>query len=351
MNDIIYNSGTNRSFALTDAIIEMMKSAEKWIKACNLFFDDPRIKEALIAAASRGVAIFVLTNLEGTMSGVETNRKTGKTKKKIQSTQSFAHAAALTTLYDHGAHISGLDGLHAKFLLVDGGMGIVTSVNFTPNSTQKISEIGVRINGAEFDELEEIFDHIFVRPDKYHFSNFETHFKYERPKQAIDTDKLPRKSGVRMTLGATERGTGYALHNAKCFDLRDEIFSIIGDAQSGDNLYIATYSLDGTATSREGVTLYKTLLDAKKRNVKLNIVQRDINPAYLKEIYINYHKDNHAKLVLTSTRGILFTGNLTNESFTQGFDLGVILSESQIKQATKFVKQLIMEVKNGTDKI
>lgn len=352
MNEIIYNSGVDKCFNLTESIIAMIQNARKWVKACNLFFDDPNIREVLSDALSRGVAVFILTNLQGTTAGRERNRKSSKIKKEAQSTQSFAHTESISYLYDEGAHISGLDGLHAKFLLIDDGTGIVTSVNFTQNSTSKITEAGVLVSDKEFNELEEIFDYLFVRPDKYRFANNGTHYYFERSGQPIDTDIISRNSKVRLTLGPTNRGTGFALQNAKCFDLRDEIFSIITDTQPGENLYIATYSLEGDATSSDGTTLHWALQDAKKRGVRLHIVQRDKNKKNsLKGIYVHYHHDNHAKLVVSSQRGILFTGNLTNESFGHGFDLGVILTDEQIDEAKKFIKKLINEVNNESERI
>lgn len=60
-------------------------------------------------------------------------------------------------------------------------------------------------------------------------------------------------------------------------------------------------------------------------------------------IYIHYHKDNHAKVVMNSRRGIIFTGNLTTESFTSGFDLGVILTPDQINETKKFIDELIKQ--------
>ena len=342
MNEIIYNSGVDKCFNLTESIISLIGRARQWIKACNLFFDDPQIREALSDALSRGVAVFILTNLQGATAGKEKDKKSGKMKQGAQSAQNFAHAESISYLYEEGAHISGLDGLHAKFLLIDDKTGVVTSANFTPNSTSKITEVGVLVSDAEFDELEEIFDCLFLRPDKYKFANNGTHYSFERPGQPIDTDVISRKSKVRLTLGPTDRGTGFALQNAKCFDLRDEIFSIITDTQPGEDLYIATYSLESNAAGPNGTTLLQALLDAKKRGVKLHIVQRDKDGKNsLKGIYVQYHPDNHAKLVLSSQRGILFPGNLTNESFGHGFDLGVTLTDEQINEAKIFIEKLI----------
>ena len=60
----------------------------------------------------------------------------------------------------------------------------------------------------------------------------------------------------------------------------------------------------------------------------------------IKGVFINYHKDNHAKAVLTPRRGIIFTGNLTTESFENGFDLGVCLTPAQIAETISFINKL-----------
>lgn len=347
MGDFKYNHGSKGYFGLTDSIIEMMDEARLWIKACNLLFDDIRVKEALLRAIDRGLAVFILTNLEGATGGFSRNKKSGKKKKEVQSAQSYTHVKTLGELSEEGAYVSGLDGLHAKFLLTDKGQGLITSVNFTFNSTSKITEMGIYVKGREFDELEEVFDYLFQRPDKFKFEKTDEYYNYEKVSKNIDSDELPRASKLRLTLGPTKRGGGNALENAHRFDLRDEIFSIITSARSGEELYIATYSLIGNAMGPEGKTLFEVIKEAKNRGVKIHILKRRTDatekgflPGGIKMFL---HNDNHGKAVLTNDRGIIFTGNLTQESFESGFDVGVVLEGSQIDEIRNFIKEIIKE--------
>ena len=221
MNHIFYNNLNERN--LTEEVVRQIKEAKTWIKACNLLFDDADIREALIEALTRGVALFILTNLEGSTGEVYTNKSSGKKRGAQQTTQDLLHSASIKRLYDAGAHISGLDGLHAKFLLTDAECGIITSLNFTPNSINKISELGVKLGKDEYNELEEVFDHIFLRPDRYRFSSYDSHFTYERPSEEIDCDQLSRMSRIKMTLAKTSRGRSEALADCDIHDLRNEI--------------------------------------------------------------------------------------------------------------------------------
>lgn len=343
MKDIFYNNKAERN--LTAEVIRQIRAAKMWVKACNLLFDDPDILKELLEALDRGVAVFILTNLEGISGEVYTKNSTGKKSHAKQTTQNLFHSQVVKQLYRAGAHISGLDGLHAKFLLTDIGNGLLTSLNFTPNSTDKISELGVILNGEEFDEAEEIFDNLFLRPDRFRFASYDAHFSYERPSDTIDDNRLSRLSKIKMTLAPTDRGRGEALAECNIHDLRDEIFDIINSTDCGEDLYVATYSLDPGAAGPNKEKLSDALISAKKRGVRLHIVMREEKKQFVEGIFIHYHKDNHAKIVMNSTRGILFTGNLTTESFENGFDLGVTLTKDQICEVKVFIDKLIEQTK------
>ena len=63
MSNIFYNNNAKRN--LTGEVIRQIRTAKTWVKACNLLFDDPDILKALSDALGRGIAVFILTNLEG----------------------------------------------------------------------------------------------------------------------------------------------------------------------------------------------------------------------------------------------------------------------------------------------
>ncbi len=66
-------------------------------------FDDADIREALIEALTRGVALFILTNLEGSTGEVYTNKSSGKKRGAQQTTQDLLHSASIKRLYDAGS--------------------------------------------------------------------------------------------------------------------------------------------------------------------------------------------------------------------------------------------------------
>lgn len=351
MNRIFINNGNDRN--LTEEVKNQILRAGSWIKACNLYFDDTDIRDSLLEALNRGVAVFILTNLDGVTGEVHSGRPDKDSNKKKQSTttpqntQHLMHSSSLRALYEAGAHISGLDGLHAKYMLTDNQSGMITSLNFSPRSTTRISEIGVAIEGDEVKELEILFDNLFLRPDQYHFCSAGSHFTYERPIQPIDCDALSRLTNIRMTLAATDRGNGEALADCDIHDLRDEIFDIINSADEGDDLYIATYSFIPKASDGHGTTLGEALKDAQERGVRIHFVMRKDKAQgnFVEGIPFNLHDDIHAKAVLTPRRGILFTGNLTPESFESGFDIGINLSQEQIVETRNFITELIKKSK------
>ena len=54
----------NNSMMLTHSIKELIKRSTKYIKACNFLFQDKEIIELLQQACDRGVAVFIISNVE-----------------------------------------------------------------------------------------------------------------------------------------------------------------------------------------------------------------------------------------------------------------------------------------------
>src|SRR5690606_20468847 len=107
---------------LTNRIFELINNARESIKTGNFFFKDRRINDALLKAASRGVAIFVLSNLTG-----NENRGYARSSTKIETDP---HIPNLHELHRNGVHVHLCDELHAKFLICDSKEGLIMSVNY-----------------------------------------------------------------------------------------------------------------------------------------------------------------------------------------------------------------------------
>ena len=54
---------TYDSFPLTERIMEMMRSAKRYIKTGNFMFREPVMKQEILNALNRGVVVFIISNL------------------------------------------------------------------------------------------------------------------------------------------------------------------------------------------------------------------------------------------------------------------------------------------------
>lgn len=351
MDKFYFNGTGQQSPRLTNRIMEIIINADKYVKAGNLFFSNEIICRQLISAADRGVALFLLTNLTGAVSRGKTKGK----KRTDQSTNDLKHAEALQKLSNRAAaHISGLDGLHAKFIINDIGEGLIMSSNFDENSINSITEAGVDVSGEEYFELEQIFDHIFLRADMHRFQKNGKFYQWSQPTDPINTDILPSKSKLRMTIAKTEYGNGNALQGANRTDIYKEIIDIINDTQESEKLDIVTYSILGPSLRHPEIgDFMNALKNAKARGAKIRLLSRqDKRFGNNQKLWDNYyeipiqvHKDNHSKIVANEHRGVITTANLMADGLLSNFEAGVALFGEQLNEARKFIEILFNESK------
>lgn len=338
MEERLYFNEKNSS-DLTDRIFFLIKTAKRYIKTGNFFFKDPKLHEALIEAAERGVAIFVLSNL------------TGNERERTTKEDNDPHIPNLHELNSHGVHVRLCKELHAKFLISDGLEGIIMSANYTRDSLYGNPENGVDIKNKELSDLELIFDLMYLSPDTVLIGNENT-YGYKDRNNPINPDRLEhigKDSRLRMT-AASITNTNLSLCNYT--SIYESIINIIKNSE--DAILIVSWSYNQINKLPE---LKNAIKEAINRGVKVSLFYGDkATPERIERTRRNAleligeenksqlikFSDNHAKCIISEKEGFLFTSNIDGyKGLLEGFELGCILTEKQRLETIKRISQII----------
>lgn len=348
MQKLYYNS--QKDSELTNRIFELIGNAKSYIKTGNFFFQDPKLNEALIMAAERGVAIFVISNLRG---DEERGKKYMKRDKEVSS-ETDPHIPHLHELHRKGIHVHLSNDLHAKFLIADGEEGLIMSANYTPNSLYGNPENGVDIIGEELDDLEYLFDVLFTNQDIV-LSEDGDKYRYLLTSKPIDSN-LFKDIGKKSKLIFTAKSSKNNLQNCSYTSIYTTIAEVINSAK--EYLIMVSWSYKRIndlplirdavrAAIKRGVNV-TVLYSDKMSEDKLAGTERELPKLVGKEnVKSCCHKfqANHSKCVLSEKKGVMFTANIDGDSgLLSGFEIGCILSDEQREQANNRINQIL---KNG----
>ncbi len=344
-----YYFNTDADQELTQCIVNIINEAKTYIKTGNLWFRDANTINALKSAARRGVAVFVLSNIQGSESR--------KDNAGFNQNQNDPHLANLSELAECGIHVKCINELHAKFLIADGTAGLIMSVNYTYDSLYGNPENGVRIGNSELTELERVFDTIYTYAD-IQLKRGEKGYNYDITKKLLPPkifDNIGSNSRLLMTFACARTKKGKDETNFKNCNLHTFYRSIV-DAINNAQRYVTilSYSYAGINKMPE---LSNALIDAATRGVKIKLFYRnDDEPNRVSKwekeldglirnlkgsvIRIGIEK-NHAKCVLTEKEGLMFTANINADmGMKANFELGVRLTENQRLQAVEKIKEI-----------
>lgn len=331
---------------LTERIFQLIRGAQKYIKTGNFFFKDKNIHKELLEAAHRGVAIFVLSNLTGSEGFVR------KTKDEADP-----HIPHLHELERHGAHVRLCKELHAKFLISDGEEGLIMSANYTPDSLYGNPENGLDVIGKELEDLELIFDIMYLNPDAILSGDGDSYI-YKSRNNKIDPlkfDGIGTSGRLRMT-AASDTKANYKTNLSECHNhsIYSTILRIV--RESGKEIVLVSWSYNQVCNLPE---LKKELQSAVNRGVKVSlfygskgtidrIEKTRKNAIELigaeNKSSIAPFTDNHAKCIISEKEGFLFTANIDGDKgLLKGFELGCILTETQRNYSISRISQIIAD--------
>lgn len=335
---LYFNSSQNSE--LTNRIFNLIENAESYIKTGNFLFQDPQLNEALIAAAERGVAIFVISNLKGE----QVQRK--------NDSETDPHIPHLHELHRRGIHVHLCNDLHAKFLIVDGKEGLIMSANYSHNSLYRNPENGLDIIDEELHDLEYLFDVLFTHQDAV-LSEDNNKYRYLLTSKPIESNLLKDigKNSKLIFTAKSEKNDN--LKDCSYTSIYKTIVEIVNSAE--EYLVIVSWSYnkihklqlirDAVSRAIERGVNVTVLYCSEMENDKLERTIKQL-PLLVGKKYVELccrpFQANHSKCVLSENKGAIFTANIDgSRGLLSGFELGCILSEKQREQAYCRINQML----------
>lgn len=331
----------NNSMMLTQGIKELIRSSKKYIKACNFLFQDKEVIELLQQASSRGVAIFIISNIR-----LSDYIEDDETKEESTNTT----LPNLNALKEIGCHVHLLTELHAKFIIGDGVQGILMSANFSANSLDRNTETGIPIFNSELSDMEYVFEKLYLSSDITDIDKTSERnilLKKTRPLKFDKDNHLG--SNMRFTIASDRKDNN--LYNCHVISIYNAIIGIINKAQK--YVYIVTWhfknlerlpefkeAIDKAVKRGVNVVLYSNYYG--RGSLSLNASRKAIED--LKHLGCQSYGDdnNHSKCVISEKDGILFTANIDGKSgMRNGFEAGCKLNREQIGLAYQHIIKLI----------
>ena len=348
MSNYLINDKTYHE--LTDEIRNTIRGAREYIKTGNFLFQDKVIIGELIEAMSRGVAVFILSNI----SELERDASRQKEGEGVNT-----HLTNLKTLHRKGAHSRSLDDLHAKFIIADGERGVLMSANFAPTSLENNVETGLLLENKELKELEYTFDILYINSDVYLQESDNRHqsirAKSQVSRSVFDSEHIT--SGLRLTVAQCSDADGDSpkatnLRYCDVHSIYDDIIGIIDRAE--EFVYIVTWHFKALNRLPEFLDAIKRAIDrgvwvslysnTQQENFSQKESLRQIE--FLESIGCKSRGDdnNHSKCVISDSEGIVFTANIDGiHGMKSGFEVGCILQGEDLDKAREYAQKLIGE--------
>lgn len=328
-------------------LIEMIDGARRKIFVGTLYMGDAALREALVRAADRlrgGVYVVSALNnkeLEKSINEVDDNTD-------IDTQLEYRNFRELTR---RGIYVRGYPGLHAKFVVVDDAIALVSSANLTTRSFNRVGENGVIVTADEdVHSLASLFGRLWqlspwdLPPDP--------------DREAVDSRSAP-SSLITIPAPATG-GTGPIwTWNSEHHHIATAIRDVIDSAET--DLVLATFSVANMTyrLPKGGLRpdlLFEPVCRAIDRDVRVRMLLRGRNNVLAARaeakafaeagVEIVPDRLNHAKGVIADgKRGALFSANfLTDYGLTGGMEVGMRLDETPaLVEALRYFEHAMVE--------
>lgn len=306
------------------AFIEFLSSAvnqsKEMICLSSYMIQQSPLTDALLAAASRGIRVYILTSGEEELERVDTEMDDVE-KAKIEEYKHLLNRMAGQVLIRTAPHF------HAKFLLVDpkaeNGRGVMMTCNATVDAmTGRNLEVAVSLTKTE---------------NASFFSQFIRAFWIEAKHELLRAGELndvlqPPKSisFKQVTHPATLSG---------CTTLRERVKELIDSAEK--TIIVSGWSF-GTNHS-----ILEALTKAAERGVAVKVFARvafgnteALAALVAKGANVQGHDRYHAKMVIAdSSKALLMTSNFTERGLDTGFETGIELEGDEISALITIASQ------------
>ena len=315
--------GKKREFEYT--IAKAIRNANELVIICSFLLQETEIIKAALSICSKA-KVYIITASENRLNSANRSDE-GLEEEKIKD-----HLELLQKLKKK-ALIRTAPNFHAKFVLIDPKnsnkrKGFLSTANLTQHALANNVEMGIGLSRGQIIDLFNLFCSVF-----WHKSEHEllTRTQLQRT-QSVPTQEIPEQVFLQNIISP---GTN--------LDFKSTLIKTISDFE-GD-IYISAYSIE------ENNEIYTLLLQELEKNPKRKISlfirpRKKVMPvlAKLKKAgaEIIGHPLLHMKALLidnpTENSGIVFTGNLTKQSFSESFDIGVFLNPNQKEKIMTILK-------------
>ncbi|MFO0761829.1 MAG: phospholipase D-like domain-containing protein [Byssovorax sp.] len=322
---------------LKDALLVMIRNAKRKIFIASFRFGDDELFEELFAAVDRlRGSVYVITLLD------EQSLARGLAEADDDDAgDKQALAKRFGPLVERGLYVRGHDSCHAKFIVVDDEIALVSSANLESSAFTRTTEVGVIVR-----EKAEVLRVARLYARLWHECTWEVapggaYTVAKRGKTPPSFTTIPQPASRQCALWT--HGSVHSILKAS----RDTILAAERD------LLLASFSLEGMADKRDLLlTAVERFRKEKRGRVRLLVRARNHLPSHRRdaaefaELGCTVLADgvNHAKCVIADGKeAVLFSANFdAKHGLTSGVEAGVRLVEPRlVRGATTFFEMLL----------
>lgn len=302
----IFRTGPQGLFR--NALVQSLNGASEVALICSFLLADKELAAAILAAAHRGVRVYVLTASEHRVAKAPSEDDQFEQRMVEEHKQLLAQLASKVMLRS-------AEHLHSKFLVVDPANpqkahAWLSTANFNKALVDSI-ELGVKLLGEDARALAEYFQWAFWCETQHELQG-KNRLSAVKPMQPAAPPKP-----VSDTVIATLKDS---------WSLRQRVISMIQAARH--EILVASYGIAADHAAMDA------LVQAAQRGVPVTLLTRPrpaVAPAVARLALtpgasVLAHDKLHAKALVVDGQALVMSANLESHGLDSGFEVGVLLS-------------------------
>jgi cardiolipin synthase A/B len=306
----VHQSGRERFVA--NRLIQMLANAHEKVVVSSFLLADKPFEDALLAAAQRGVRVYILLAIENKLGAADSEEEFDKSVLE-------QHKALLARMAGHVLFRSA-PHFHAKMLLTDpdtAPAGMLLTANLTKEALTRNEELAVELTRQEVVEALALMAWAMWESAEHELVDNKGSFRAVQPMQCIAHP--PAGSGIFATTAQTN-------------DLRQQALAVIASAKT--RLIVSSFGWDADHE------VVQRICAQAQAGVDVTVLAR-IRPASMPALIklaqagarVLGFRWLHAKAIWAdSGRALVMSANLQVHGLDQGFELGVALRDARANE-------------------
>lgn len=306
----VHESGSERF--VTHRLCQLLAMAQDKVIVASFLLADKDIEDALLAAAQRGVRVYVLLASETHLAREESEEEFAKTV--LEHHEALLARLAGQVLFRSAPHF------HAKMLLVDpdsAPSGVLLTANLTSEALTRNEELAVELSKAEVGEALALLGWAMWEFAEHELLEPKGNFRAVKPMQCR-SHPVP--------------GKGIFATTAQANTLREQAIALISKAEK--HLVVSSFGWDAEHA------VVQAICARAQAEVAVTILAR-IRPSSMPALIamasagaqVFGFKWLHAKAIWAdSGSALVMSANLQKHGLDQGFELGVLLRDARVKE-------------------